>query len=276
MNFEFFRCTVFIPKGQEIFTTYIWPHFNTRQRRITLQDGWHFSCECFRCSDPTELGALTSAISCTFCQDGYFLNENPLSSEDVDEQIWKCQNLNCGKIGNSNDLQVQLSDLNDEVEAIGRNDLEKNLVCLSKCRKIVHCNHYLMTELRLRIIPIYVERSRSSHSDFPDELLLQKRQLCKENLAVHNIITPGLTSHRGGLLFELSECDFSLAMRRLEQGKISSNEFVERLQNIKIILLECTQCLQKEKDGSVEQFYERSAMVRLKDISDYLIHLENS
>ena len=269
----FFRCTVFIPKGKEIFTTYIWPHSTTRQRRKILQDGWHFSCECFRCSDPTELGALTSAISCTFCQGGYFLNENPLSSEDV-EQVWQCQN--CGKLGNGKDLQVQLSDLNDEVGAIGRNDLEKNLACLSKCRKIVHCNHYLMTELRLRIIPIICRKANTSHSDFPDETLLQKRQLCKENLAVHNIITPGLTSHRGGLLFELSECDFTIAMRKLDQGKISSNEFVERLQNIKLILLECTQCLSNEKEGSVDQYYERSAMVRLKDILDYLIHLDNS
>jgi len=83
-------------------------------------------------------------------------------------------------------------------------------------------------------------------------------------------------TQRGGILFELSECDFTLAMRRLEQGKISSNEFVEQLQNIKLILLECTQCLSNEKDGSIDQYYERSAMVRLKDILDYLIHLENS
>ena len=216
---------------------------------------------------------MTSAISCTFCRDGYFLNENPLSSEDV-EQVWKCQL--CHKLGNSNDLQVQLTDLTNEVEAIGRSDLEKNLICLSKCRKIVHCNHYLMTELRHRIIPIICRKANSSHSDFPDEKIVLKRQLCEENLAVQNIITPGLTTQRGGILFELSECDFTLAMRRLEQGKISSNEFVEQLQNIKLILLECTQCLSNEKDGSIDQYYERSAMVRLKDILDYLIHLENS
>ena len=64
---------------------------STRVRRKSLQDGWHFACNCPRCTDPTELGALTSAILCTSCQKGYLLNENPLTSKEED-QVWKCQN----------------------------------------------------------------------------------------------------------------------------------------------------------------------------------------
>ena len=175
------------------------------------------------------------------------------------------------ELGNTQELQSMLSDLLDQVETFDRNDVESNLACLEKCRKLLHCNHHLMTELRTRIIPIICRTANSTHDDFSEEVILKKRQFCKENLAVLDVITPGYTTHRGGVLFELAECEFTLCKKGLECGKISQKEFLERLKHIKSILLECTQCLSNERPTSIEQYYEKCATVRLKDIVDYLI-----
>lgn len=261
------RSTVFIPKGQEIFTTYIWPHLSTRRRRKSLSDGWHFACECFRCSDPSELGALTSAILCKLCPKGYLLHENPL--EQGLEQ-WKCHQ--CGEMGDSKHISTMVQNLTEEVESLGRDDLESNLSLLQKCREFLHCNHSLLTELRVRVIPIITRQpGMMTLNDYPESVITFKRQLCRENLQVLNIITPGLSHQRGGVLFELQECNFFLAKRKLECGLITEKEFVDALKDCKKLLLECGQCLTNERPKSIEEFYEKSAMVSLKAVIEYIV-----
>ena len=177
-------------------------------------------------------------------------------------------------MGNAQEIQTIVTDLINQVESIGRFNLEQNLACLEKCRQHLHSNHHLMTELRGRIIPIICRSANSTHDDYPIEVVLKKRQFCKENLSVFNVIAPGYTTHRGGLLFELAESEFNLSKRSHYAGDLSETEFVERLRNVKAILLECTQVLSNERSGSIEQYYEKSAMVRLNDILTYLISFE--
>ena len=178
-------------------------------------------------------------------------------------------------MGNAKEIQTLVSDLLNQVESIGRFNLEQNLACLENCRKYLHSNHHLMTELRGRIIPVICRSANSTHDDYSFQVVLKKRQFCKENLSVFNVITPGYTTHRGGLLFELADSEFNLSKRSHYVGELSETEFVERLRNVKSILLECTQCLSNERSGSIEQYYEKSAMVRLNDILSYLISFES-
>jgi hypothetical protein len=262
------RATVIIPKGQEIFTSYLWPHQTTRVRRNNLQDGWHFSCNCTRCSDPAEMGALTSAILCVACDGGYMLHENPLTKED-DEAVWKCQQ--CYKFGDATKIRTLLEDLSTEVDSLSRGDVEGSSACLQKCRKSLHCNHHLLTELRSRMIPIICRSGSSSLDDFSVSVIETKRRLCKENMAVLNIITPGLSTKRGGLLFEWQECEFFLAKRQLEDGKLSEKAFLVVLELCKRLLTECQQCLTRERPKSIEYFYEQSAKHSLKAVNEYII-----
>ena len=121
-NSQFFRSTVFVPKGSEIFTTYIWPHLSTRKRRNSLRNGWHFSCTCPRCSDPVEMGALTSAILCKACDGGYFLHENPVIEEP---EVWMCHK--CQIQGDTIQLNKIVENFASKLEDIARNDLQENL-----------------------------------------------------------------------------------------------------------------------------------------------------
>ena len=274
MVFFPFRSTVFIPKGAEIFTTYIWPHLSTCRRRQTLREGWHFSCTCLRCSDPAEMGALTSAVLCQGCDGGYLLHENPLESpttsdlDVVEDEHWKCHK--CEIKGDSNNINEIVKGLNDELNDLMRNDLEGNMDLLTKCRESLHVNHYILTELRARIIPIICRQPPKQIFHFPQDVIELKRTLCKENLAVLNIITPGRSVQRGGLLFELQECEFFIAKFKLENEMITEDDFVGKLSQCKNFLLECGQCLHKERPNSMEHFYEQSAMASLKQYNQML------
>ena len=59
-------------------------------RRIGLFQGKHFSCECIRCKDPTEMSSYASAVLCS-CG-GIVIAEDPLDL--TREAVWKCQE--CG------------------------------------------------------------------------------------------------------------------------------------------------------------------------------------
>ena len=190
------------------------------------------------------------------------MHENPLEESPEIEEHWKCHK--CQIKGNNDDINDVLENLNDQLNDLARNDLEGNLELLEKSREKLHVNHYILTELRSRIIPILTRRPPKQIYDFPLDVLELKRRLCKENLAVLNIITPGLSLQRGGLLFELQECEFFIAKFKLENELISQDDFMEKVRQCKVLLLECGQCLNKERPNSIENFYERSALVSLQ------------
>jgi len=241
----------------------------TRKRRQTLREGWHFSCTCPRCSDPSELGALTSAILCKSCQGGYLLHENPL--EDDKPEQWKC--YQCGENGNSEEILAMVDELTNEVENLKRDDLEGNLNQLKKCREVLHCNHSVLTELRVRIIPIICRGPGKGAQHFPEETIEHKKKLCQENLSVLKIITPGMTRQRAGCLFELQDCIFFLAKRQYEEGKMDDIKFLESLKECKQLLIECCKCLNNEPHNTVEKFYEMSAKGALKVLSEQIMML---
>ena len=62
-----FRISVYaqvaIAEGQEICITYINLLRSTLERRENLQCVWHFTCQCSRCKDPTELGTFLGTMA---------------------------------------------------------------------------------------------------------------------------------------------------------------------------------------------------------------------
>ena len=92
------RSVVKIPKGSDILHSYTEPLDTLLTRKSLLQVGKFFSCQCPRCSDPTELGTFSSALRCSNCKEG-----NVVSS-DVNnvEAEWKCRScdfkMDCEKV----------------------------------------------------------------------------------------------------------------------------------------------------------------------------------
>ena len=84
------RSVVKIPKGSDILHAYTEPLDTILTRKSLLQVGKFFTCQCPRCSDPTELGTFSSALLCSQCGGG---KDNVLLSTDVAdvEAEWGCQ-----------------------------------------------------------------------------------------------------------------------------------------------------------------------------------------
>ena len=88
-------------------------------------------------------------------------------------------------------ISAMVDELTTEVENLRRDNLEGNLALLTKCRKSLHTNHSLLTEIRIRIIPIICRGPGKGTWHFPDETIELKKRLCQENLDVFKIISPG-------------------------------------------------------------------------------------
>jgi hypothetical protein len=75
-----------IPSGGLIYHSYSHLLLPTNLRRLMLYTGKHFSCECPRCLDPTELGSFAGAHLCKKCNVGPVV---PVSPIDMKSE-WKC------------------------------------------------------------------------------------------------------------------------------------------------------------------------------------------
>jgi hypothetical protein len=80
-----------IPVGDKISATYTQSLWNTLDRRLHLKSTKHFWCQCSRCADPRELGALLSAVKCTGCG-GAVISQDPLDQMSN----WECSD--CGSV----------------------------------------------------------------------------------------------------------------------------------------------------------------------------------
>ena len=61
-----------IDEGEELTFTYCSPLMSTAARREKLRRSKFFTCECDRCSDPTEMDSHLGSLLCPkvfFCQD---------------------------------------------------------------------------------------------------------------------------------------------------------------------------------------------------------------
>ena len=82
-----------IKKGDEITIQYTSPMYGHLKRKSILKQNWYFDCSCPRCTDPSELKTMFSALKCDRCQNNYMLPLDPMNLESP----WQCQGCNYSK-----------------------------------------------------------------------------------------------------------------------------------------------------------------------------------
>ena len=130
-------------------------------RRIGLFQGKHFSCECIRCKDPTEMSSYASAVLCS-CG-GIVIAEDPLDL--TREAVWKCQEcgltipalqvkgclhiflFNFNILFKKFQIASQEKDVVLDLNSIQRDDIRGLEDFLSRNKKILHQNHSAMMEV---------------------------------------------------------------------------------------------------------------------------------
>ena len=224
------RATVTISAGEEITDHYVSPADDTQTRGAALRAGWYFSCQCARCADPSEGGALLTAYRCDGlggpCP-GIVLADFPLDLGTA----YSCQE--CGHKFPNRDWEVQLivSKLSGQLESAG-NCMEKLEALLERAKSVLWPSHAIMLSTKRKLIYVY-GKSRETSSLWH---LQRKAEFCHELVQAYSLVVPGLTKERGLTMWELY---LATSQQGRQEGDLG-------------LLEEAEPCLRHERPGSYE------------------------
>ena len=187
-------------------------------------------CACNRCSDPTEFGTYTSALTCPQCVKKRPSNKKNDSdkvlttgqlgfiiSSDVKnlEANWKCTTCSFSlsservsaltlKIKEESiklDDQCWTKSKNSDTIPNGGPSIQKHEEFLKKHENItLHPNHVLLIDKKYTLAKMYGRMVGYEADVLTEEQLKRKRKLCEEVLLIFDKIMPGRTRKRGNNL----------------------------------------------------------------------------
>ena len=224
------RSTVAISAGEEITDHYVSPADDTQTRGAALRAGWYFSCQCSRCADPREGGALLTAYRCDGLGgpcNGMVLADFPLDLGTG----YSCQQ--CGhKFPNRNwEVQLIVSKLSGQLESAG-SCMEELEDLLERAEVVLWPSHAIMLATKRKLIYVY-GKSRETSSLWH---LQKKADFCQELVSAYSTVVPGLTKERGLTMWELY---LATSQQGREEGDLG-------------LLEEAEPCLRHERPGSYE------------------------
>ena len=194
--------------------------FNTTTiRRIGLMSGKHFSCECVRCRDPTELKSFASAVLCS-CG-GTVLACDPLDL--TQEAKWNCQE--CSLTLAALQVASQERDVTMDLNSIQRDDVRGLEDFLARHKKLLHPNHASMMEAKKLLSVGYGRFPGFTFNKLSTEKLKRKITFCKEVLDFVSILEPGISTQKALTLYELWLGEIEMAERMKSEEKISQSEY---------------------------------------------------
>ena len=188
--------------------------FGTSKREEMFRSIGGFTCKCRRCLDPSELGSFTSGVLCEHCMTGYKLPVEP--TEALSQ--WKCDL--CQHTENSEIILTIVKALENrlyeivgpeqgpprsfEGEGGGVRVVQSLSRFLENSKSLVHNNHWIVTQTEDQIMK---EWARDPDVRFggstPEDIMISCEyfiSLCYHQLAVRNLVSPGLSFHRGKII----------------------------------------------------------------------------
>ncbi|KAE8741891.1 hypothetical protein FOCC_FOCC012543, partial [Frankliniella occidentalis] len=288
------RASVPIPKGHAITLSYAYTIQGTLKRREHLKESKFFDCCCSRCSDPTELGSMCSALVCPRCGRPSVLPTDPLQADAP----WRCvpprleprpgakQEQPCPgyemtakevkefldnharpRDRNSDfrtDLNAPLCRLTDESEALDHNDVVGLEGFLVKHAARLHPNHFLLLGAKHSLSQVYGKVQGYLIHQLPDALLERKLTICRDILSIFDLLEPGVSRLRGITLYEMHAPIMILTTRQFEANAISRKDLRTRLREVASCLEQAAHILCLEPESSSEGAVGRAAQDALQ------------
>ncbi|XP_046990280.1 SET domain-containing protein SmydA-8 [Schistocerca americana] len=260
--------TVRVPAGGELFTSYTHSLDPTMVRREMLSRGKFFECCCERCKDPTELGTNLSTLKCSKCDNGVLLSADPLEPSAQ----WRCTRCEFCTRGEAVRRVLQL--ISNELQMVEAGDsVEARETLFRKYRSVLHPRHAYMSQMRHSLCQLYGRVDDYLLDDLPDVLLERKVDLCRDLLAVADVVEPGLSRLRGVVLYELHAPLMYLARHKEEFGEIDSKEMCRRMEEAAACLSEAAAILALEDASTNEAAMGRAAAAGLLQLRASLDHM---
>uniref|UniRef100_A0A8D8XRP4 Protein msta, isoform A n=1 Tax=Cacopsylla melanoneura TaxID=428564 RepID=A0A8D8XRP4_9HEMI len=257
------RASLPIAKGDKIMFNYTGPLQGTECRRDILRKGKYFECNCVRCDDPSELGTYLSALRCPKCRKGYILNE---------KEEWKCQD--CGKKFNTKMIQTVLDVAQDYVEDGSKVEQHALESLLNRLNTTFHTNHFLMLELKQRLLSIYRDMILLGNN-MSSRILQRDIELCQELLPVIETVEPGLSRLRGITLYTLHLPVVLLAQKELQCSNSDHIGFLSKLEEAEALLKEALALLIYEPPKTPEGMLAVEAKEALKCLRETIMDVKD-
>jgi len=187
------RASIRIKRGDHLSISYVDPMWGTVDRVHFLRISKHFTCNCQRCSDPTELSTHVSSIRCQ--QAGCLVNSNKakglIAPEQTEEKEWKCNS--CNEIYPPVYFMSIVEKAGRELEKLHQKygNIEAEEEFLRKFGKILSPNHFYLLEVKLGLAQIYGRTQDEPLPILSPKKLCRKLQLCEELLSVFDVLLPG-------------------------------------------------------------------------------------
>lgn len=123
---------------------------------------------------------------------------------------------------------------------------------LTKYSKILHPNHYLMITMKENLIDMYGWQlsNQIDNDNAVIECLDRKLVLCREILAVLNVIQPGLNRARGMSIYEI----FTSIGAIIKKNSASIANRSELIKECKQLMNECLTIFDWEDESSLEHY----------------------
>ena len=205
------RAVVDIPQGAEITTNYLYYQyhcFGNSYRVSELQDYWHFTCTCARCSDPGELGSGVDRVLCPACGQ-HTLTPGP---RHYSASPWSCDQ--CSHTESGAEMAARIDETWNFLQENVWTNLSGQISVLESLLHFYGKWHYYVMEVKRRIIEL-IGGEENSYNDVDQWLLEKKLVYCQEHLKVCKILTPGLTEYRAYVSFHYAETLHAMMSRDL-------------------------------------------------------------
>ena len=228
------RAKTAIKAGEEITTRYVVPSMEQPARLEHIWRVWGFICSCARCQSASELGSWYSGVRCQAdqCQAGHWL---PSSSDQLGCD-WSCGD--CGASTSQDNILHILARCRAIRDRLESQDPGQGEQLLAQLASYLHPNHGLCVEQKAKLVVNY-----SKLTDKPAAVLDRQLQLATEVIEVMDIIDPGLTPRRGGMLKYIVDIKMKKANQDRDDGLIDKVEHMRRMKSNMMLMKEMMMCL---------------------------------
>jgi len=225
------RAQRLIHAGEEITTRYVIPMMGQPARSNYIWNNWGFICSCERCSDPTELGTMYGGVRC--CDEGYFLPAKLCKPGDR----WQCDK--CEEYIEEEDIIARLDKLKKLIDNTNLSDAEEGEKLIKYLGLHLHHNHEYILRVKTQLLQLYT----TEHKDSTRPVLDRRLQLALDILQVTEVLDPGLTPRRGGLLKHVVDITMMKANMDCGKGLLDKEILKKKMRNSLGLMKEMMQCL---------------------------------
>jgi hypothetical protein len=205
-----FRAKRKIKKGEELTIRYT-DFLDSRQNvQRKTQREWMFTCQCARCSDPTELGSNFSSFQCS-CRGFYHQYD-----EDTDCMAWRCSH--CLE---KRDLEEKYKEADNWITKLDDNETVNEVLKVVES-KGYHDNFYVTTKCFMK----YVEKHKTTLNKEVLESVVDKVETVLNTL---KLLDDGCTRPKGKYLKIFLTCQEKLLEPKRNAGKEINETDIENV-----------------------------------------------